>query len=109
MEAYVNGVSTRKVDRLVGQLGIGGMTKDRVSALSPVPKVAELLAAAKEDLLAFFSAAPGRAGWRYVRRYCRRGRPVSGQTGLHSSGRGHSRVSGRPVAGALVQKCGRNC
>ena len=32
MEAYVNGVSTRKVDRLVEQLGIG-MTKDRVSAL----------------------------------------------------------------------------
>ena len=34
MEAYVNGVSTRKVDRLVEQLGIHGMTKDRVSALS---------------------------------------------------------------------------
>ncbi len=34
MEAYVNGVSTRKVDRLVEQLGISGMTKDRVSALS---------------------------------------------------------------------------
>ena len=33
LEAYVNGVSTRKVDRLVEQLGIGGMTKDRVSAL----------------------------------------------------------------------------
>ena len=33
MEAYVNGVSTRKVDRLVEQLGISGMTKDRVSAL----------------------------------------------------------------------------
>ena len=33
MEAYVNGVSTRKVDRLVEQLGIGGMTKDRVSAV----------------------------------------------------------------------------
>jgi len=33
MEAYVNGVSTRKVDRLVEQLGIGGMTKDRVSAI----------------------------------------------------------------------------
>jgi transposase-like protein len=33
MEAYVNGVSTRKVDRLVEQLGIHGMTKDRVSAL----------------------------------------------------------------------------
>jgi len=29
----VNGVSTRKVDRIVEQLGIGGMTKDRVSAL----------------------------------------------------------------------------
>ena len=33
MEAYVNGVSTRKVDRLVEQFGISGMTKDRVSAL----------------------------------------------------------------------------
>lgn len=33
MEAYVNGVSTRKVDRLVEQLGISGMTTDRVSGL----------------------------------------------------------------------------
>jgi transposase-like protein len=33
MEAYVNGLSTRKVDRPVEQLGIHGMTKDRVSAL----------------------------------------------------------------------------
>src|ERR1700728_70370 len=33
LEAYVNGVSTRKVDRLVEQLGIAGMTKDRVSAI----------------------------------------------------------------------------
>src|SRR5204862_7432546 len=33
LEAYVNGVSTRKVDRLVEQLGIDAMTKDRVSAL----------------------------------------------------------------------------
>jgi putative transposase len=33
MEAYVNGSLTRKVDRLVEQLGISGMTKDRVSAL----------------------------------------------------------------------------
>jgi putative transposase len=33
MEAYVNGVSTRKVDRLVEQLGIEGMSKDRVSAI----------------------------------------------------------------------------
>lgn len=33
MEAYVNGVSTRKLDRLVEQLGISGMTRDRVSAL----------------------------------------------------------------------------
>jgi putative transposase len=31
--AYVNGVSTREVDRLVSQLGIPGMSKDRVSAL----------------------------------------------------------------------------
>ncbi len=33
MEAYVNGVSTRKVDRLVEQLGIQAMTKDRVSRM----------------------------------------------------------------------------
>ena len=33
LEASVNGVSTRKVDRLVEQLGIDGMSKDRVSAL----------------------------------------------------------------------------
>jgi len=33
MEAYVNGVSTRKVDRLVEQLGIEAMTKDRVSQI----------------------------------------------------------------------------
>ncbi len=33
MEAYVNGVSTRKVDRLVEELGIAGLSKDRVSAL----------------------------------------------------------------------------
>ncbi len=33
MEAYVNGVSTRKVDRLVEELGIAGMSKDRVSRL----------------------------------------------------------------------------
>jgi putative transposase len=32
-EAYVNGVSTRKVDRLVEQLGLRGMTKDQVSRL----------------------------------------------------------------------------
>jgi hypothetical protein len=33
LEAYVNGVSTRNVDRLVEQLEIEGMTKDRVSAI----------------------------------------------------------------------------
>lgn len=32
-EAYVNGVSTRKVERLVEQLGIEGMSKDQVSRL----------------------------------------------------------------------------
>src|SRR5947209_19801255 len=30
MEAYVNGVSTRQVDRPVEELGTGGMTNDRV-------------------------------------------------------------------------------
>ena len=33
IEAYVNGVSTCKVDRLVEQLGIQGMSKDRVSRM----------------------------------------------------------------------------
>src|SRR5207342_3057527 len=32
-EAYVNGVSTRKVDRLVQQLGLAGMSKSTVSRL----------------------------------------------------------------------------
>jgi putative transposase len=32
-EAYVNGVSTRRVDRLVEQLGVAGMSKDQVSRL----------------------------------------------------------------------------
>jgi putative transposase len=32
-EAYVNGVSTRRVDRLVEQLGISSMSKDQVSRL----------------------------------------------------------------------------
>jgi putative transposase len=32
-EAYVNGVSTGKVDRLVQQMGLQGMTKDQVSRL----------------------------------------------------------------------------
>ena len=32
-EAYVNGVSTRKVDRLVEQLGVHGLSKDAVSRL----------------------------------------------------------------------------
>jgi transposase-like protein len=32
-EAYVNGVSTRKVERLVEQLGVGGMSKSQVSRL----------------------------------------------------------------------------
>ena len=32
-EAYVNGVSTRKVDRLVEQMGLRGMSKDQVSRI----------------------------------------------------------------------------
>lgn len=32
-EAYVNGVSTRKVDRLVEQMGIQGLSKDQVSRM----------------------------------------------------------------------------
>ena len=39
LEAYVNEVSTRKVDRPVEQLGIAGMTKDRVSlSLQAAPR-----------------------------------------------------------------------
>jgi putative transposase len=33
MEAYVNGVSTRKVERVVEQLGVAGMSKSQVSRL----------------------------------------------------------------------------
>ncbi len=33
LEAYIHGVSTGKVDRLVEQLGVQGMGKDRISAL----------------------------------------------------------------------------
>jgi transposase-like protein len=33
-EAYVNGVSTRRVDRLVEQLGIAGMSKDQVPSVA---------------------------------------------------------------------------
>jgi putative transposase len=32
-EAYVNGVSTRKVDRLVEALGLAGVSQDQVSRL----------------------------------------------------------------------------
>jgi putative transposase len=32
-EAYVNGVSTRKVDRLVEQMGLRGLSKDQVSRM----------------------------------------------------------------------------
>src|SRR5881396_2590620 len=32
-EAYVNGVSTRRVDRVVEQLGVAGLSKDQVSRL----------------------------------------------------------------------------
>ncbi len=33
MEAYVNGVSTRKVERLVEQLGVEGMSRSTVSRI----------------------------------------------------------------------------
>ena len=53
MEAYVNGVSTRKVDRLVEQLGIRlGEVLERFR--DPLPRIAELLETAEEDLLAFY-------------------------------------------------------
>ncbi len=37
-EAYVNGVSTRKVDRLVEQMGLRGLSKDQVSRLLSRPR-----------------------------------------------------------------------
>ncbi len=37
-EAYITGVSTRKVDRLVEQLGLRGMSKDQVSRLCRGPR-----------------------------------------------------------------------
>jgi putative transposase len=36
-EAYVNGVSTRKVDRLVEQMGLRGLSKDQVTAFRDRP------------------------------------------------------------------------
>ena len=48
LEAYVNGVSTHKVDRLVEQLGLQGMTKDRVSALCR--QLDEQVSACRRDL-----------------------------------------------------------
>jgi transposase-like protein len=36
-EAYVNGVSTRKVERLVEQLGVESMSRSTVSRLCPSP------------------------------------------------------------------------
>ena len=44
MEAYVNGVSTRKVERVVEQLGVAGMSKSQVS---------RMCAALDEQVLAF--------------------------------------------------------
>jgi putative transposase len=57
LEAYVNGVSTRKVDRLVEQLGIAGMTKDRVSARSA-------------GLLMSRSLCSGSVRWKAATRIC---------------------------------------
>jgi transposase-like protein len=56
LEAYVNGVSTRKVDRLVEQLGIAGMTKDRVSALCK----------ALDEHVAVFRERPLEGGYPYL-------------------------------------------
>jgi putative transposase len=56
LEAYVNGVSTRKVDRLVEQLGIAGMTKDRVSALCR----------ALDDQVAVFRGRPLEGSYPYL-------------------------------------------
>ena len=36
-EAYVNGVSTRKVERLVEQLGVESISRSTVSCLCPSP------------------------------------------------------------------------
>jgi hypothetical protein len=50
---YVNGVSTRKVDRLVEQLGIDGMTKDRVSGICRARR-ATLVHAIDEEARGFY-------------------------------------------------------
>lgn len=36
-EAYVNGVSTRKIERLVEQLGVESISRSTVSCLCPSP------------------------------------------------------------------------
>ena len=43
-EAYVNGVSTRKVDRLVEQLGLQGMSKDQLRSFVEEMKAAGFVA-----------------------------------------------------------------
>ena len=56
-EAYVNGVSTRKVERLVEQLGIQGMGKDQVS---------RLCAGLDEQVAAFRERPLGEARYPYL-------------------------------------------
>lgn len=56
-EAYVNGVSTRKVERLVEQLGIAGMSKSAVSRLC----------AALDERVAAFLECPLEGSYPYLR------------------------------------------
>ena len=81
MEAYVNGVSTRKVDRLVEQLGIGGMTKDRVSALCR----------GLDDKVAAFRSRPLEGAYPYLFKVRARGhvypKALVIAYGVHESGR----------------------
>ncbi|MER3411519.1 MAG: IS256 family transposase, partial [Thermoleophilia bacterium] len=89
LEAYVNGVSTRKVDRLVEQLGLQGMSKDRVSALCR----------ALDEQVEAFRGRPLEGDYPYlwldakqVKGQRRRSRPLEGAGDLayavHETGRG---------------------
>jgi transposase-like protein len=87
LEAYVNGVSTRKVDRLVEQLGIEGMTKDRVSALCP----------ALDEQVELFRRRPLESAYPYLWRDAK-----------HIKARDHGRVvSKAPVIVHAVHESGR--
>lgn len=55
-EAYVNGVSTRKVDRLVEQMGLRGLSKDQVSRMCR----------GRDDQVSAFRARPLEGAYPYL-------------------------------------------